>query len=89
MQVEARHILVKNLDQINDIQQRLAAGEDFAALASQYSECFSRTRNGYLGTFGPGQMVKPFEDLAFSLEVGAIGGPAQTQFGYHLIQRIA
>ena len=89
MQIQARHILVKNPDQITDIQQRLAAGEDFGALASQFSECPSRARGGDLGVFGPGQMVKPFEELAFSLEPGTVGGPVQTQFGMHMIQRTA
>jgi len=89
MQIQARHILVKNPDQMADIQRRLAAGEDFAALASQYSECPSRARGGDLGVFGPGQMVKSFEELAFSLEVGAVGGPVTTQFGQHMIQRTA
>jgi peptidyl-prolyl cis-trans isomerase C len=89
MQVQARHILVKHLDLMAIIQQRLAAGEEFATLATQFSECPSKANGGDLGAFGPGQMVKPFEDLAFSLEVGAIGGPVQTQFGFHMIQRTA
>jgi len=89
MQVQARHILVRNPEQISIIQQRLAAGEEFATLATQFSECPSKANGGDLGAFGPGQMVKPFEELAFSLPVGAIGGPVQTQFGMHMIQRTA
>jgi len=89
MQVQARHILIKNPDQMADIQRRIAAGEDFAALASQYSECPSRANGGNLGQFGPGQMVKSFEELAFSLAVGEVGGPVDTQFGQHMIQRTA
>jgi peptidyl-prolyl cis-trans isomerase C len=89
MQVQARHILVKTPEQMADIQQRLAAGEEFSSLASQFSECPSKAKGGDLGKFGPGQMVKPFEDLAFALPVGAIGGPVQTQFGFHMIQRTA
>jgi peptidyl-prolyl cis-trans isomerase C len=89
MQVQARHILVKTPEQIADIQQRLAAGEEFSALATQFSECPSKANGGNLGEFGPGQMVKPFEELAFALPVGAIGGPVQTQFGLHMIQRTA
>jgi len=89
MQIQARHILVKNPDQMAEIQRRLTEGEDFGALASQFSECPSRARGGDLGVFGPGQMVKPFEELAFLLEPGAVGGPVETQFGLHMIQRTA
>jgi peptidyl-prolyl cis-trans isomerase C len=89
MQVQARHILVKHLDLMAIIQQRLAAGEEFSTLATQFSECPSKANGGDLGVFGPGQMVKSFEELAFSLPVGAIGGPVQTQFGFHMIQRTA
>jgi peptidyl-prolyl cis-trans isomerase C len=89
MEVQARHILVKTPEKMADIQQRLAAGEEFSALASEFSECPSRDKGGDLGKFGPGQMVKPFEELAFALPVGAIGGPVTTQFGLHMIQRTA
>jgi peptidyl-prolyl cis-trans isomerase C len=89
MKIRARHILTKNPDILADIQQRLAKGEDFGHLAHVFSECPSRVEGGDLGEFGPGQMVKPFEDLAFSLAVGAVGGPVETEFGQHMIQRIA
>ena len=89
MKIRARHILTKNPDILADIQQRLANGEDFGHLAHVFSECPSRIDGGDLGEFGPGQMVKSFEDLAFSLEVGAVGGPVETEFGQHMIQRTA
>jgi peptidyl-prolyl cis-trans isomerase C len=89
MKIQARHILTKNPDILADVQRRLAVGEDFGHLAHVFSECPSRVNGGDLGEFGPGQMVKPFEDLAFSLEVGAVGGPVETEFGQHMIQRTA
>ena len=44
-----------------------------------------RAKGGALGTFKPGQMVKEFNDVVFSDEVGVVHGPIKTQFGYHLI----
>jgi peptidyl-prolyl cis-trans isomerase C len=70
---------------IEDIKKQLAAGADFAALAKEHSDCPSGQRGGDLGTFQRGQMVKPFEDAAFTQEVGKVGDIVETQFGYHLI----
>jgi peptidyl-prolyl cis-trans isomerase D len=72
---------------IDELYERLTSGEDFAEMAGIYSEDIaSRENGGDLGFFGPGNMVKPFEDVAFALEVGAISEPVQTQFGWHIIQ---
>lgn len=89
MKVQARHILVESLSTAVDIQNRIKAGESFNQLAQQYSSCGSKHRGGDLGEFGPGQMVKPFEDATFALPVGGLSEPVQTQFGYHIIQRTA
>ena len=71
---------------IEDIKKQLAAGADFAALAKEHSDCPSGQRSGGdLGTFQRGQMVKPFEDAAFTQEVGKVGDIVETPFGYHLI----
>jgi peptidyl-prolyl cis-trans isomerase C len=68
------------------IRDELVKGADFATLAQQRSDCPSRQRGGDLGYFPRGKMVKPFEDAAFSQEVGAIGDVVETPYGYHVIQ---
>ena len=87
MQVRAKHILVKSLNEAIDLHTKVAAGEDFSELAKTFSKCPSGQNGGDLGLFGRGQMVKPFEDATFNLSVGGVSTPVQTQFGYHLIQR--
>jgi parvulin-like peptidyl-prolyl isomerase len=87
MQVRASHILVSTLTEAQALHNKVAAGENFAELAKGHSSCPSGRNGGDLGIFGKGQMVKPFEDATFALEVGALSQPVQTQFGYHLIQR--
>ena len=71
---------------INDIQEKLKKGQDFAALAKEYSDCPSSASGGDLNFFGRGQMVKPFEEVAFALKPGTISDIVETPFGYHLIK---
>ena len=87
--VSASHILVPTLNEAVEVKNKLNEGQDFAALARKMSKCPSGQNGGSLGTFGRGQMVKPFEDATFALPVGTISEPVQTQFGYHIIQRTA
>jgi parvulin-like peptidyl-prolyl isomerase len=72
---------------IEEILARAKAGEDFAALAKQYSEDpGSKDNGGLYKDFGRGAMVKPFEDAAFSVPVGEISGIVETTYGYHILQ---
>jgi len=96
--VRARHILLKlgpgaEAAAQQAVREKLAGilvqarnGEDFAALANRYSEDTSATEGGDLGFFARGQMVKPFEDVAFGLQPGEISEPVTTPFGLHLIK---
>ncbi|RZA07890.1 MAG: peptidylprolyl isomerase [Proteobacteria bacterium] len=89
MKIKARHILVKNEHEAQDVQKHLNGGKTFEELAKAHSLCPSNAEGGDLGEFGKGSMVKSFEDAAFGLQVGEVSGPVKTQFGYHLIQRYA
>jgi peptidyl-prolyl cis-trans isomerase C len=88
-QVRASHILVQTLAEAVNLKEQVTNGADFAQLAQQHSKCPSGRNGGDLGMFGRGQMVKSFEDVSFSSDVGVVSGPVQTQFGYHLIKRTA
>ncbi|MGB0894841.1 MAG: peptidylprolyl isomerase [Parashewanella sp.] len=84
----ARHILVKTKQEAEKLKQQLDKGADFGKLAKKYSTCPSKKRQGDLGEFGPGEMVKAFDNVVFKKPVLEIHGPVKTQFGYHLIQTI-
>lgn len=74
--------------EIGMIANKLKEGEDFAALAKEYSQGPSSTKGGDLGYFSRGQMVKPFETAAFALKPGEISDIVETRFGYHIIRVI-
>ena len=94
--VKAKHILFRAaesnqvaraeaLTEAQDVLRRLRAGADFEQMARDFSDDPSASNGGDLGWFGPGTMVKPFEEAAFGASVGRTVGPISTQFGYHLI----
>ncbi len=94
-QVRAEHILIKTgptrneAEALKEIQRiaGLAKTGDFGKLASQFSEDEgSKVSQGDLGFFSAGKMVPEFEKAAFSQNVGEVGEPVKTQFGYHLIR---
>ena len=85
IEYHASHILVATEEQAKDLKAQLDGGADFAALATANSTDGSAAGGGDLGWFGPGMMVKPFEDAVIALQPGQISAPVQTQFGWHLI----
>ena len=88
-QVWARHILVSTEEEARSIIERLNDGEEFGELAAELSlDTSSGANGGDLGWFGEGQMVAPFEEAVFELEVGEISEPVQSDFGWHVIQLI-
>ena len=88
--IKCPHILVEKQSQAIAILDRIKQGEKFGKLAKELSiDSGSAKRDGSLGYFGRGKMVKEFENAAFSLEVGKISEPIKTQYGYHIIKRLS
>jgi len=99
-QVRASHILIKVDPEADEskgaearkklltIKEKLEKGEDFAALAQEFSQGPSSAKGGDLGYFKRGQMVQPFEEAAFALRQGEVSDIVETRFGYHLIKVI-
>jgi peptidyl-prolyl cis-trans isomerase C len=85
-QATARHILVESEEACEALKTDIENGADFAAVAREHSNCPSSSRGGDLGSFGPGMMVREFDEVVFSAPVNTVQGPVKTQFGYHLIE---
>ena len=82
--------MVKKQSEAIEILEKLKQGEKFGKMAREKSiDSGSAKRDGNLGYFGRGMMVKPFEEAAFKLQVGSISDPIKTEFGYHIIKRLA
>lgn len=87
--IKCSHILVSKQAEALDIARRLESGEKFGRLARELSiDPGSAKRDGSLGYFARGAMVKPFEEAAFGLHVGQVSGPVKSEFGYHIIKRL-
>jgi peptidyl-prolyl cis-trans isomerase C len=84
----ARHILVKTKEEAEMLKKKLAGGADFANLAKKHSLCNSAKKGGNLGEFGPGKMLKTFDNVVFKKPVLTVHGPIKTKFGFHLIETI-
>jgi peptidyl-prolyl cis-trans isomerase D len=83
----AQHILVADEQTAKDVLTRLENGESWCQLASEFStDPGSKDSCGDLGWFAKGTMTATFEEAAFSLPVGEVSDPIQSEFGYHLIR---
>ena len=101
-QIQASHVLVsyvntqnssslltkaEALERIQDLKFQVLSGMSFSEIATEFSDCPSAEKDGDLGKFGRGAMVKAFDMAAFELEVGEVSEVVETEFGYHLIHR--
>lgn len=92
------HILVKVADfknkkevfaakkKIQTVLARLKKGEDFAALAKEFSDDGSKDQGGNLGWVPKGATVPPFDQVTFTIEIGKISDIVETTFGYHILK---
>jgi len=97
-QVHARHILLRPTEvqddattrqRLEDLRERILAGEDFAALASITSEDpSSAAQGGDLGWTGPGSFVPDFDEALGKLQENEISQPFRTQYGWHIVQML-
>jgi foldase protein PrsA len=86
--IKCSHILVQKQSEAIKIYERLKSGEKFGKLAKELSiDSGSAKKDGNLGYFTKGMMVKPFEEAAFKLQKSQVSDPVKTQFGYHVIKR--
>ena len=83
-----RHILVRTRAEADELERKLRAGADFAALARRYStDAATASSGGVLaGGIMQGQTLPAFDRVAFSLKTNAISAPVRTQSGWHIIQ---
>jgi peptidyl-prolyl cis-trans isomerase SurA len=79
------------MKQVNEVYEKAKSGEDFAMLAKTYSSDDKTGPNGgVVPSFGLGEMVRPFEQTAFSLMIpGEIAEPVRTRYGYHIIKLLS
>lgn len=100
-EIEAAHIVLKvpeggtpaddaaTRQKAREILARAQAGEDFTALAREYSEGPAAEQGGYLGTFRKGSLDPALEKALAALDAGQVGGPVRTRYGYHVVKTIA
>jgi len=89
VKIKCSHILVEKQSESLEVLERIKSGEKFGKLAKELStDKGSGKKEGNLGYFTKGMMVKPFEEAAFKLQIGEMSEPIKTEFGYHIIKRL-
>ena len=87
--IKCSHILVAKQSEALVILEKIKSGDKFGNLAKEFStDTGSGKKEGNLGYFTKGMMVKPFEEAAFKLQIGEISEPVKSEFGYHIIKRL-
>ncbi|WP_052590574.1 peptidylprolyl isomerase [Halobacteriovorax marinus] len=85
----ARHILLEDVEDAQYVLEKLQQGEDFGELAKELSECNSSQKGGDLGLFVSGQVAPEVERAIYHLKIDEISEPVESEYGFHIIQRLA
>ena len=85
--IKCSHILVEKHSQALQLLDEIKKGKKFGSVARHISKCPSRKKDGNLGYFTKGMMVKELDEAAVKLQIGEISEPVKTEFGYHIIKR--
>jgi parvulin-like peptidyl-prolyl isomerase len=86
---KARHILLEDKEDAEYVLEELSQGEKFEDLAKDLSECDSASKGGNLGLIVSGQVAPEFERALYHLAEGELSDPVETEYGFHIIQRLA
>lgn len=86
---KARHILLEDREDAQYVLDKLSNGEKFEDLARDLSECESGQKGGNLGLVVSGQVAPEFERALYHLKEGEISDPIESEYGFHIIQRLA
>eukprot|EP01096_Ripella_sp_DP13-Kostka_P003559 TRINITY_DN15346_c0_g1_i1.p1 TRINITY_DN15346_c0_g1~~TRINITY_DN15346_c0_g1_i1.p1 ORF type:complete len:169 (+),score=71.50 TRINITY_DN15346_c0_g1_i1:33-509(+) len=86
---EEAYDIIRELQNLIRLSDEGVGGESFESIAQRRSDCSSAKRSGDLGFFKRGEMQAAFENVGFSLKVGEMSGPVETDSGIHLIKRLA
>ncbi|MEM7427044.1 MAG: peptidylprolyl isomerase [Pseudomonadota bacterium] len=84
----ALQIVVPSQQEADQLFARVSKGENFGALARQFSKGEGAANGGDLGYFYKEEMVPNFSDVVFGLKAGEVGGPFKTKFGWHIVKLI-
>ena len=92
-EIQVAHIIISDTTnsgklKIDQVHAKIKEGINFKTLAKEFSnDLNSKNKGGVLPRFGSGRMVKPFEDVAFSLNsIGQISEPFKTRYGWHIVK---
>ena len=83
-QVRVRQIFLMDEREASKARERVRAGDDFAAVATEVSQSPDASEGGYLGYFGRGIMPPEFDDTVFTMEVGSLSEVVRSTYGYHI-----